>query len=131
MKKQCIVLNLHTAYSSHCHSLVRLKSITFNGYAFKSQFVPVKLYHLVYCTFFTSSCRKLEEAGKQNSDLLAIVANKEDTIHSNQLRLEEKNRECSTLSNKLQEALDDAHQQVCTQLLSTQSESPFPSKTLS
>lgn len=64
------------------------------------------------CHFFVSSCRKLEEVGSQNSDLLAVIAKREDTIHSNQLRLEEKTRECSLLSRKLEEALDDARQQV-------------------
>ncbi|TMS08010.1 outer dense fiber protein 2 isoform X1 [Larimichthys crocea] len=56
--------------------------------------------------------RKLEEAGGQNGDLLAVIAKREDTIHSNQLRLEEKTRECSLLSRKLEEALDDARQQM-------------------
>ncbi|KAK5852444.1 hypothetical protein PBY51_023913 [Eleginops maclovinus] len=56
--------------------------------------------------------RKLEEAGSQNFELLAIIAKREDSIHSNQLRLEEKSRECSMLSRKLEEALGDAHQQI-------------------
>ncbi|XP_070706338.1 outer dense fiber protein 2 [Pempheris klunzingeri] len=56
--------------------------------------------------------RKLEEAGSQNSDLLVVIAKREDTIHSNQLRLEEKTRECSLLSRKLEDALDDARHQV-------------------
>ncbi|XP_028273483.1 outer dense fiber protein 2 isoform X2 [Parambassis ranga] len=56
--------------------------------------------------------RKLEEAGGQNSDLLAVIAKREETIHSNQLRLEEKTRECSLLSRKLEDALDDARQQM-------------------
>ncbi|XP_047425692.1 outer dense fiber protein 2 [Mugil cephalus] len=56
--------------------------------------------------------RKLEEAGSQNSDLQTVVAKREETIHSNQLRLEEKTRECSMLSRKLEEALDDARQQM-------------------
>ncbi|XP_049908356.1 outer dense fiber protein 2 isoform X2 [Epinephelus moara] len=56
--------------------------------------------------------RKLEEAGSQNSDLQAVIAKREDTIHSNQLRLEEKTRECSLLSRKLEEALGDARQQI-------------------
>ncbi|KAG8010983.1 Outer dense fiber protein 2, partial [Nibea albiflora] len=56
--------------------------------------------------------RKLEEAGGQNGDLLAVIAKREDTIHSNQLRLEEKTRECSLLGRKLEEALDDARQQM-------------------
>ncbi|XP_035810565.2 outer dense fiber protein 2 isoform X4 [Amphiprion ocellaris] len=56
--------------------------------------------------------RKLEDAGSQNSGLLAVVAKREETIHSNQLHLEEKTRECSLLSRKLEEALDDARQQM-------------------
>ncbi|XP_022073662.1 outer dense fiber protein 2 isoform X2 [Acanthochromis polyacanthus] len=56
--------------------------------------------------------RKLEEAGSQNIDLLAVIAKREETIHSNQLHLEEKTRECSLLSQKLEEALDDARQQM-------------------
>ncbi|XP_041815715.1 outer dense fiber protein 2 isoform X2 [Chelmon rostratus] len=56
--------------------------------------------------------RKLEEAGSQNSDLLAVIAKREDTIHSNHLHLEDKTRECSLLSRKLEEALDDARQQM-------------------
>ncbi|XP_038589839.1 outer dense fiber protein 2 [Micropterus salmoides] len=56
--------------------------------------------------------RKLEEAGSQNSDLLAVIAKREETIKSNQLRLEEKTRECSLLSRKLEESLNDAHQQM-------------------
>lgn len=58
------------------------------------------------------SYRKLEEASSQNNDLLAVIAKREDTIHSNHLHLEEKSRECSLLSLKLEEALDDARQQV-------------------
>ncbi|KAM4635773.1 outer dense fiber protein 2 [Polymixia lowei] len=56
--------------------------------------------------------RKLEDAGNQNSDLLAVIAKREETIHSNQLRLEDKTRECALLSRKLEEALDNARQQV-------------------
>ncbi|XP_028456835.1 outer dense fiber protein 2 isoform X1 [Perca flavescens] len=56
--------------------------------------------------------RKLEEASSQNRDLLVVVAKREDTIHSNQLCLEEKTRECSLLSRKLEEALGDARQQM-------------------
>ncbi|XP_042251833.1 outer dense fiber protein 2 [Thunnus maccoyii] len=56
--------------------------------------------------------RKLEEVGGQNSDLLAVIAKREETVHGNQLRLEEKTRECSLLSRKLEEALDDARQQM-------------------
>ncbi|XP_078127042.1 outer dense fiber protein 2 isoform X1 [Sander vitreus] len=56
--------------------------------------------------------RKLEEASSQNSDLLVVIAKREETIHSNQLRLEEKTRECSLLSRKLEGALGDARQQM-------------------
>nr|XP_020474395.1 outer dense fiber protein 2-like isoform X2 [Monopterus albus] len=56
--------------------------------------------------------RKLEEAGSQNSDLQAVISKREDTIHSSQLCMEEKTRECSLLSRKLEEALDDARQQM-------------------
>ncbi|XP_005449493.1 outer dense fiber protein 2 isoform X4 [Oreochromis niloticus] len=56
--------------------------------------------------------RKLKEAGSQNSDLLAVIAKREDTVHSNELRLKEKTRECSLLSHRLEEALDDARQQM-------------------
>lgn len=67
---------------------------------------------LLSLSFLVSPCRKLEEAGSQNSDLLAVIAKREETIKSNQLRLEEKTRECSLLSRKLEESLNDAHQQV-------------------
>ncbi|AWP14820.1 putative outer dense fiber protein 2-like [Scophthalmus maximus] len=56
--------------------------------------------------------RKLEEASGQNSDLLLVVGKREDAVRSNQLRLEEKTRECSALSRKLEDALDDARQQM-------------------
>ncbi|XP_070408912.1 outer dense fiber protein 2 isoform X1 [Nothobranchius furzeri] len=56
--------------------------------------------------------RKLEAASSQNSDLLTLVAKREKMVHNNQLSLEEKNRECSLLSQKLEEALDDARLQM-------------------
>uniref|UniRef100_A0A672YFL6 Outer dense fiber protein 2 n=1 Tax=Sphaeramia orbicularis TaxID=375764 RepID=A0A672YFL6_9TELE len=56
--------------------------------------------------------RKLEEASSQNSDLLAVVTKRDDAIRNNQLHLEEKNRECTLLNRKLEEALDDARQQI-------------------
>ncbi|XP_055087505.1 outer dense fiber protein 2 [Periophthalmus magnuspinnatus] len=56
--------------------------------------------------------RKLEEFTNQNSELLTVVAKWENTLHCNQLRLEEKNQECSLLNQKLEEALNDAQQQV-------------------
>uniref|UniRef100_A0A8C2WY59 Outer dense fiber protein 2 n=1 Tax=Cyclopterus lumpus TaxID=8103 RepID=A0A8C2WY59_CYCLU len=51
-------------------------------------------------------------AGTQNTDLLAVLTKREDTIRSSQLHLEEKTRECCLLSQKLEEALGDAHQQM-------------------
>ncbi|KAM6984658.1 outer dense fiber protein 2 [Aplochiton taeniatus] len=56
--------------------------------------------------------RKLQDASVQNSDLLAVVAKREQTIHGNQLRLDEKSRECSLLTRQLEEALEDARRQV-------------------
>ncbi|KAM4532147.1 outer dense fiber protein 2 [Fundulus diaphanus] len=56
--------------------------------------------------------RKLEEVSGQNSDLLAVVSTRDQTIRSNQRFLEEKNQECSLLSRKLDQALDDARQQI-------------------
>lgn len=58
--------------------------------------------------------RKLEEANSQNRDLIQVISKREETIHSNQVRLEEKSRECSILTRQLEEALDDARRQVCT-----------------
>ncbi|XP_072227655.1 outer dense fiber protein 2 [Leuresthes tenuis] len=56
--------------------------------------------------------RKQEVVGCQNYDLVAVVAKVEKIIHSNQLCLEEKKRECSLLSQKLEKALDDAYRQM-------------------
>ncbi|KAL6097266.1 odf2 [Pungitius sinensis] len=56
--------------------------------------------------------RKLDETGSQNSDLLAVIAKREDTIQSEQRRLDEKTRECCLLSRQLEEALGEAHQQM-------------------
>ncbi|KAJ8384905.1 hypothetical protein AAFF_G00197130 [Aldrovandia affinis] len=56
--------------------------------------------------------RKLGEANSQNRDLVQVVSKREETIHSNQMRLEEKSRECSTLSCQLEEALDNARRHV-------------------
>ncbi|CAL8386857.1 unnamed protein product [Boreogadus saida] len=56
--------------------------------------------------------RKLEETSSQNGDLLAVIAKREETIQSNQSRLEDKSRECSLLTRRLEEALEDARQQV-------------------
>uniref|UniRef100_A0A3B3ZH24 Outer dense fiber protein 2 n=1 Tax=Periophthalmus magnuspinnatus TaxID=409849 RepID=A0A3B3ZH24_9GOBI len=70
-----------------------------------------KLQHNVEFTLLVYS-RKLEEFTNQNSELLTVVAKWENTLHCNQLRLEEKNQECSLLNQKLEEALNDAQQQV-------------------
>ncbi|XP_014341650.1 outer dense fiber protein 2 isoform X1 [Latimeria chalumnae] len=56
--------------------------------------------------------RKLEEADLQNRELVQVVAKREETIHQNQVRLEEKSRECSTLARQLESAVDDARRQV-------------------
>uniref|UniRef100_A0A672S1L8 Outer dense fiber protein 2 n=1 Tax=Sinocyclocheilus grahami TaxID=75366 RepID=A0A672S1L8_SINGR len=56
--------------------------------------------------------RKLEEASSQNRELIQVISKREETIHSNQVRLEEKSRECSILTRQLEEALDDARRQV-------------------
>lgn len=58
--------------------------------------------------------RKLEDASSQNGDLLQMLAKREETILHNQVRLEEKSRECSTLNRQLEEALEDTRRQVCT-----------------
>lgn len=58
--------------------------------------------------------RKLEEANSQKGDLLQMIAKREETILHTQKRLEEKSRECSSLSRQLEEALEDARRQVCT-----------------
>ncbi|KAG7263118.1 hypothetical protein CRUP_015375, partial [Coryphaenoides rupestris] len=56
--------------------------------------------------------RTLEETSGQNAELLAVIAKREETIQSNQSRLEDKSRECILLNRRLEEALDDARQQV-------------------
>lgn len=56
--------------------------------------------------------RKLKEAGSQNCELLTVAAKWETSLQTNQLRLEEKNRECSLLNRKLEDALMDAQQQI-------------------
>lgn len=58
--------------------------------------------------------RKLEDASSQNKDLLQMIAKREEAIVHNQVRLEEKSRECNTLNRQLEEALEDARRQVCT-----------------
>lgn len=82
-------------------------------------FCPIIGFYLFSCQIVTHSLkmhlvanRKLEEATSQNRDLLQVIAKREETIHSNQVRLEEKSRECSILTRQLEEALEDARRQV-------------------
>ncbi|XP_023816642.1 outer dense fiber protein 2 isoform X1 [Oryzias latipes] len=56
--------------------------------------------------------RRMDETAAQNSDLIAVVGKREKTLHSSQLCLEEKTRECSLLSRKLEESVDEARQQI-------------------
>ncbi|MGH0125759.1 UNVERIFIED_CONTAM: hypothetical protein FKN15_001593 [Acipenser sinensis] len=56
--------------------------------------------------------KKLEEANLQNRDLVQVIAKREESIHQNQLRLEEKTRECSAMARQLEAAIDDAKHQV-------------------
>ncbi|XP_066501201.1 outer dense fiber protein 2 [Hoplias malabaricus] len=56
--------------------------------------------------------RKLEEANAQNGDLIQVITKREETILNNQIRLEEKSRECAVLNRQLEEALEDARRQV-------------------
>uniref|UniRef100_A0AAR2KGX3 Outer dense fiber protein 2 n=1 Tax=Pygocentrus nattereri TaxID=42514 RepID=A0AAR2KGX3_PYGNA len=56
--------------------------------------------------------RKLEEVNTQNGDLMQVIAKREETILNNQVRLEEKSRECTILTRQLEEALEDARRQV-------------------
>ncbi|KAL4660330.1 outer dense fiber protein 2-like isoform X1 [Arapaima gigas] len=46
--------------------------------------------------------RKLEETNLQNRDLLQVIAKREETIHNNQLRMEEKSQECKSLARQVQ-----------------------------
>uniref|UniRef100_A0A4W3JG62 Outer dense fiber protein 2 n=1 Tax=Callorhinchus milii TaxID=7868 RepID=A0A4W3JG62_CALMI len=56
--------------------------------------------------------RKLDDGEAQNRELIQVVAKREETIHQNQHRLEEKSRECSSLARQLETALDEARCQV-------------------
>uniref|UniRef100_A0AAY4CST4 Outer dense fiber protein 2 n=1 Tax=Denticeps clupeoides TaxID=299321 RepID=A0AAY4CST4_9TELE len=56
--------------------------------------------------------RSLEEATTQNRDLMQVISKREETIQTNQVRLEEKSRECSILTRQLEETLEDARRQV-------------------
>uniref|UniRef100_M4A1Q8 Outer dense fiber protein 2 n=1 Tax=Xiphophorus maculatus TaxID=8083 RepID=M4A1Q8_XIPMA len=55
--------------------------------------------------------RNLELSGNL-TELRLKVSKREKTIRTNQLSLEEKTRECSLLSRRLEEAVNDAHQQT-------------------
>ncbi|XP_022099151.1 outer dense fiber protein 2-like isoform X2 [Acanthaster planci] len=52
--------------------------------------------------------RRLQEAEDQNKELHAIIAKREETIHQNQLRLEDKTRENSSLTRQLEQAISDS-----------------------
>ncbi|XP_069604167.1 outer dense fiber protein 2 isoform X2 [Ranitomeya imitator] len=56
--------------------------------------------------------RRLDDSGAQNRELLQVVAKREETIHQNQLRLEEKTRECASLSRQLEASIEDSRRQV-------------------
>ncbi|KAK7135673.1 hypothetical protein R3I94_014363 [Phoxinus phoxinus] len=56
--------------------------------------------------------RKMEEVSTQNRDLLQVIAKREETIHTTQLRLEDRSRECDSLSRQVEQARDEAHRQV-------------------
>ncbi|XP_029469074.1 outer dense fiber protein 2 [Rhinatrema bivittatum] len=56
--------------------------------------------------------RKLEEAGTQNRELVQIIAKREESIHQNQLCLEEKTRESMHLARQLDLAIEDGRRQV-------------------
>ncbi|XP_039620251.1 outer dense fiber protein 2-like isoform X2 [Polypterus senegalus] len=56
--------------------------------------------------------RKLDDANEQNRELVQVIAKREETIHNNQLRLEEKSRECSLLTRQTDNAIEDARRQM-------------------
>ncbi|XP_067269661.1 outer dense fiber protein 2b isoform X2 [Pseudorasbora parva] len=56
--------------------------------------------------------RKMEDVSTQNRDLLQVIAKREETIHTTQLRLDEKSRECDSLSRQVEQAREEAHRQV-------------------
>lgn len=43
---------------------------------------------------------------------MQVITKREESIHGNQVRLEEKSRECSILTRQLEDALEDARRQV-------------------
>lgn len=56
--------------------------------------------------------RRLEDATVQNRELLQVVAKREESIHQNQLRLEERTRECGALTRQLEASIEDSRRQV-------------------
>lgn len=56
--------------------------------------------------------RKMEDVSTQNRDLLQVIAKREETIHTTQLRLEDRSRECDSLSRQVEQAREEAHRQV-------------------
>lgn len=60
---------------------------------------------------------KLEESQAQNCDLMQVISKREETIHTNQVRLEDKSRECTVLTRQLEEALEEARRQVCVHVM--------------
>lgn len=56
--------------------------------------------------------RKMEDVSTQNRDLLQVIAKREETIHTTQLHLEERSRECDSLSRQVEQAREEAHRQV-------------------
>ncbi|XP_056093525.1 outer dense fiber protein 2b [Rhinichthys klamathensis goyatoka] len=56
--------------------------------------------------------RKMEDVSTQNRDLLQVIAKREETIHTTQLRLEDRSRECDSLSRQVEQAREEEHRQV-------------------
>ncbi|XP_039536320.1 outer dense fiber protein 2b isoform X2 [Pimephales promelas] len=56
--------------------------------------------------------RKMEDVSTQNRDLLQVIAKREETIHTTQLRLEDRSRECDSLSRQVEQAKEEARRQV-------------------
>ncbi|KAJ8300950.1 hypothetical protein KUTeg_022469 [Tegillarca granosa] len=56
--------------------------------------------------------RKLRDSEDQNKELLTNLAKREETIHQNNLRLEEKARENASITRQLENALSDMRRQA-------------------
>ncbi|CAG5918598.1 unnamed protein product [Menidia menidia] len=56
--------------------------------------------------------RKVEEMNAENKEMSQALASREGSVRSLQHQLEEKQHECSVLSRRLQDTLDDAQKQV-------------------